>query len=615
MRTWTRCPACQEMLTLVATPPTLACPFCRSTIAMAAHEIPVGKKVRCGKCLGVFTAEAPPPVIRLYIASVEACPFCTAPLYIRHGLPRGKRVRCAKCRKVFRPRGKPAPDPHIAPVPEPPANQPDSPHLVPPKPVSQTRLGPRSHSGKSSITHLATEPLPEAGPDVDIFQLAAPKPTHDDDEIDLFGPDDGIDVAANSVHAAINAAPERNGTPPPVAAAADSALVQAPPSSGPAVHNEAAPIEPMPVTAQPEPMAPAKRNRSRPPRRAKKRKARAVVPEPMPTPEVTVEDAASPATEDRDEAANSDAEVQQAAASPATDDGDVAAGSDAEAQQVAASPATDDGDEAASSDVEAQQAEAKLLELPKTRRVVLSTEAPPPSSRTLEREAATAMLEDYEAEDVSVEEEDTSDPQVAAVPAPPPPAASVPKPMPVKPVAAPAYARATASSGGPRLDPRKLLKIGVSAAVLVLLLGGIYYFIAVRGKPRVYAVEGIVLFEGKPAEGARVTLYPMNSKRDRYFPTGKVGPDGTFKLTTYRTDDGAPAGRYMVTIARQFEMDEYSELQKKGHSPEEIARISEKMNLDPLATKYANASADSLTAEITSNAPNRLEFNLDPIEP
>jgi hypothetical protein len=31
-------------------------------------------------------------------------------------------------------------------------------------------------------------------------------------------------------------------------------------------------------------------------------------------------------------------------------------------------------------------------------------------------------------------------------------------------------------------------------------------------------------------------------------PRGKVAADGSFKLTTYATDDGAPQGRYRVTV-------------------------------------------------------------------
>jgi hypothetical protein len=31
-------------------------------------------------------------------------------------------------------------------------------------------------------------------------------------------------------------------------------------------------------------------------------------------------------------------------------------------------------------------------------------------------------------------------------------------------------------------------------------------------------------------------------------PTGEVREDGTFSLTTYKADDGAPAGEYVVTV-------------------------------------------------------------------
>ncbi len=68
------------------------------------------------------------------------------------------------------------------------------------------------------------------------------------------------------------------------------------------------------------------------------------------------------------------------------------------------------------------------------------------------------------------------------------------------------------------------------------------------GEPT-YPVRGRVLFRGKPAEGARVTLVP----RDRTGPqaprpTAAVERDGTFRLSTRLAYDGAPAGRYAVTI-------------------------------------------------------------------
>jgi len=49
--------------------------------------------------------------------------------------------------------------------------------------------------------------------------------------------------------------------------------------------------------------------------------------------------------------------------------------------------------------------------------------------------------------------------------------------------------------------------------------------------------------------GAIVQLYGVgDAKLEGLCPHGIVGPDGSFRLTTYKTGDGAPLGTYAVTI-------------------------------------------------------------------
>jgi hypothetical protein len=59
------------------------------------------------------------------------------------------------------------------------------------------------------------------------------------------------------------------------------------------------------------------------------------------------------------------------------------------------------------------------------------------------------------------------------------------------------------------------------------------------------------MVDGQPAVGAQVTLHPVHGQdfdQRGSRPTGLVTADGTFSLTTYQPDDGAPAGRYVVTV-------------------------------------------------------------------
>jgi hypothetical protein len=60
-------------------------------------------------------------------------------------------------------------------------------------------------------------------------------------------------------------------------------------------------------------------------------------------------------------------------------------------------------------------------------------------------------------------------------------------------------------------------------------------------------VEGKLFIAGVPAGNANVYFYPCDPGRQR-IPVAITAPDGTFRLTTIRPGDGAPAGRYDVTV-------------------------------------------------------------------
>jgi hypothetical protein len=81
------------------------------------------------------------------------------------------------------------------------------------------------------------------------------------------------------------------------------------------------------------------------------------------------------------------------------------------------------------------------------------------------------------------------------------------------------------------------------------LLGVVLPGASCSGRKAVYEVTGKVLFQGRPAEGAVVQFHPAEPPGSPpLVPQGVVGKDGTFRLTTYRHEDGAPPGRYQVTV-------------------------------------------------------------------
>jgi hypothetical protein len=86
----------------------------------------------------------------------------------------------------------------------------------------------------------------------------------------------------------------------------------------------------------------------------------------------------------------------------------------------------------------------------------------------------------------------------------------------------------------------------VAALAAALLLAG-----CSGGGDRVktYPVTGNIYVNGQPAAGAKVACYAIDDPTLLPLqPHAIAGADGSFKLTTYRTGDGAPAGTYALTV-------------------------------------------------------------------
>jgi hypothetical protein len=89
----------------------------------------------------------------------------------------------------------------------------------------------------------------------------------------------------------------------------------------------------------------------------------------------------------------------------------------------------------------------------------------------------------------------------------------------------------------------------------LVLLAAIAVCLASCGKSTtksVVPVEGEVFVGAVPAEGARIVLVPQGDSAvvgwTDGFPRAVVAADGTFKISTFSADDGAPAGDYAVTV-------------------------------------------------------------------
>jgi hypothetical protein len=94
-------------------------------------------------------------------------------------------------------------------------------------------------------------------------------------------------------------------------------------------------------------------------------------------------------------------------------------------------------------------------------------------------------------------------------------------------------------------------KNGPSNRFVLLAAVATAVFTGCAGETRlpVFPVTGKVQFQGKSPAGAIVVLNPVGATGNLdVLPTGTVKDDGSFTLTAYESDDGAPAGNYIATI-------------------------------------------------------------------
>jgi hypothetical protein len=107
----------------------------------------------------------------------------------------------------------------------------------------------------------------------------------------------------------------------------------------------------------------------------------------------------------------------------------------------------------------------------------------------------------------------------------------------------------------------------------------------------VYPVNGRVSVAGEVPEGALVVLYPARKLGEEELrPSGRVAKDGSFRLTTYEADDGAPTGEYTATV-------QWNKLVKKGRD------YAAGPNVVPKA--YANPETSAWKIKV-AEAPNEL---------
>ncbi|MCX7410139.1 MAG: hypothetical protein NTZ32_18835 [Planctomycetales bacterium] len=106
-------------------------------------------------------------------------------------------------------------------------------------------------------------------------------------------------------------------------------------------------------------------------------------------------------------------------------------------------------------------------------------------------------------------------------------------------------------------------------------------------------VSGTVTYKGQLVEGATVSFWAPKAPRAA---TGQTDAKGSFRLTTFATDDGAVLGTHAVTVTKAAPA---AAMNASDMATGKAAAAAVK---DPLPAKYADAKTTTLKFEVKSGS-------------
>lgn len=155
-------------------------------------------------------------------------------------------------------------------------------------------------------------------------------------------------------------------------------------------------------------------------------------------------------------------------------------------------------------------------------------------------------------------------------------------------------------SSAKRMSSKRLAGGILASAVAVMALLGCGGEGGPKGpeKQKTVPANGIVKYQGKAVPNASVVFQALDGKVASH---GTTDGAGSFRLSTYGSEDGAPVGRYKVTVAaggpKEIE---------PGVLPDEPPGGFK----SPIPTKYANPNTTDILLEVTESGKNDFTIEL-----
>lgn len=135
-----------------------------------------------------------------------------------------------------------------------------------------------------------------------------------------------------------------------------------------------------------------------------------------------------------------------------------------------------------------------------------------------------------------------------------------------------------------------------AAALIVAVIYGATIGCTKGDRVAVVPVSGKVLLDGQPLAFGAVTFQPMRGQP----ATGTIQPDGSFKLSTYRENDGAAVGQHHVKITCYRSQD--PAVKRSGPN--------ESLGESLVPARYTNFDTSGLTVAVLADGNSPFVFEL-----